>query len=704
MQNAPWYDILPSENVSESYDKFINHFKKLLDVAIPETKTTIPYRSIIKQPWMTPGLCKCSSKKTKLFKKTAGKNRCSESYVRYVNYRNKYNTIKRSVKHEYYANLLAKYDGDIRKTWSVLNTIIGKSHDKSNITDSFIVNNNVITDTKTIANEFCTYFANVGKKYAEAIPNSRNSPNHYLGTSPNTKSLFLGPTDPNEIKKLIMSFKPKKSAGDDGITMQLLRWVSDSCSGPVATLINMSLEQGIFPCAMKLAKVIPIFKAKSKEQFANYRPISLLSNISKILEKVVHKRLYSFIEKHDILYDRQYGFRPEHSTIDAITDFMADVLPSLDRKQHCLSVYLDLSKAFDTINHKLLLMKLNYYGIRGRALEWFRSYLKQRRQYVSYNGENSSTQVVEYGVPQGSVLGPLLFIIYSNDLSSSLSHCKTILFADDTTVFKTGTNLPTLYHQVNQDLDTLNDWFKANQLSINPTKTKYILFQKDAYSVAQYGNLALNIEAEILERVTNTKFLGVFIDNKFSWCKHTEHCGKKMSSGIYAINMSKHILSTKHLKTLYYSLVHPYIIYGIQLWGSACKKYIAKIEVLQKKAVRSICRANFNAPSLPLFKQLGILKLSDLCDLYIQKCMYNFVGKSLPSPLQNMFKWHGDTHNYATRHSNDPKSHRANMTLMNKSLLCTGPKMWMELDSHIKEAKTKHTFKKRYVKSILAKY
>ena len=237
--------------------------------------------------------------------------------------------------------------------------------------------------------------------------------------------------------------------------MQLLKQLCQSCSSPIALIINMSLDQSIVPDAMELAKVIPIFKAKSKESFNNYRPISLLSNISKVLEKVVHKRLYSFLTHCDILCDKQYGFRPNRSTIDAVTDLTSDVLSSLDRNDMCLLVYLYLSNAFDTINHNFFKNKLEYYGIRRRTLEWFRRYLDRRMQYVCYNGLNSEIKPVEYGVPQGSVLGPLFFILYANDIPQCMSYCRTILFADDTAVYQVGKNPNTMHRQVNFDLKTL---------------------------------------------------------------------------------------------------------------------------------------------------------------------------------------------------------------------------------------------------------
>ena len=203
---------------------------------------------------------------------------------------------------------------------------------------------------------------------------------------PNAHSIFFHPINSHDVIKILKTFKPKKSTGDDGISMSLLKQICEPCSIPLAILINKSLETGLVPEATKMAKVVPIFKAKDKELFTNYRPISLLSNISKILEKAIHRQLYTFLQKYNVLYDNQYGFRPKRSTTDAITKFVSDVLLSFNAKEHCIAVYLDLSKAFDTINHDILLSNLNHYGIRGQALQWFKSYLCQRKQYTTVYG------------------------------------------------------------------------------------------------------------------------------------------------------------------------------------------------------------------------------------------------------------------------------------------------------------------------------
>ena len=563
------------------------------------------------------------------------------------------------------------------------------------------MNGDKITDEVVISNEFCSYFTNIGKQYADAIPTSSKTPKAYLGNAPNPSTMYLTPTGPNEIISIIKSFQTKKSTGDDGISMQLLKQLCDSCSVPIANIINMSLHQGIMPDAMKLARVIPIYKAKSRDSFTNYRPISLLSNLSKVLEKVVYKRLYSFLTHNKILYDRQYGFRPARSTIDAITEFTTDVLPCLDKKEKCISVYLDLSKAFDTINHNIMLSKLEYYGIRGKALEWFKSYLANRRQYVDYRGTHSEIKQIEYGVPQGSVLGPLLFIIYSNDIPHSITYCKTILFADDTTVYLTHVDPHILYRHVNHDLQILNDWFKANQLSVNPSKT-FILFSRGGDRTAH--DLSIYINDEKLEQVQTTKFLGLYIDEKLSWEYHIEHCKSKVSKGVYAINSSKHILSQRHLKILYYSLIHPHLLYGIRLWGNAYQKYICRLEIAQKKAIRAIAGANYNATSSPLFKKLNILKFKDLYDLQIKQFVYEFVNMTLPNPLLATYTYHGDRHEHNTRHNTDPRSPSVNSNVMRRSFLYMGPILWMNLDDQVKSSKSKTIFKRKITQNYLRNY
>ena len=353
------------------------------------------------------------------------------------------------------------------------------------------------------------------------------------------------------------------------------------------------------PYELKIAKVIPIFKAKERNQLQNYRPTSLLSSISKIFENVVFKRLYTFI--NDI---SQCGFRHKHSTIHAVTEFHNDIINSFENKQKIIATFLDLSKAFDTIDHHILLKKLENYGVRGIPLNWFKSYLSDRTQYVMYNNHISKTANINCGVPQGSILGPLLSIIYTNDLPYCLKKSKCILFADDTTIYQTNSNLTQLYTNINMDLNILGDWFRANKLSLNINKTTYMVFQNKREQ--PNSNMTINIGTESIKREAAVKFLGFIIEDQPHWTKHLKLCKSKMASSIYAMRSAKHVLSKDNLRALYFALMYPYIDYGIILWGTAAKCHIYPLHVLQKKAIRIITDAKYNAHSSPLLTELQI--------------------------------------------------------------------------------------------------
>ena len=331
---------------------------------------------------------------------------------------------------------------------------------------------------------------------------------------------------------------------------------------------------------MKLAKVIPIFKKGDPCNVCNYRPISLLTSISKILEKIVYSRTIKFLKVNNIFCETQFGFREKHNTSHAILTFLDKVARATDNHDHTIGVLFDFSKAFDTINHDILLYKLCHYGIRGIALKWFESYLCNRQQFVCINNSNSSVKNVCCGVPQGSILGPLLFILYINDFRNSSKLLSFLLFADDSNIFYSHHDPQLLLNTLNTELLIVADWIKSNKLSLNLDKTNYMLFS----NAIDYLPGQIMFDNIPLKRVHYSKFLGIIIDEDLTWKPHINNVCTIVSRNIGIINKLKLCFPKTTLLTLYYALIYPYLNYGILAWGNACKTLLDRILLLQKKS------------------------------------------------------------------------------------------------------------------------
>jgi hypothetical protein len=385
----------------------------------------------------------------------------------------------------------------------------------------------------------------------------------------------------------------------------------------------------------------------------------------------------------NIFYNNQYGFRQKHSTTHAITKLITDTVQAIDDKESVLSVFLDLSKAFDTIDHTILLSKLEFYGIRGIALDWFRDYLRERKQYVSYNGKQSQTLNITCGVPQGSVLGPLLFIIYTNDLPDCINRANTILFADDTTIYTSSSDIQYMYNVMNENLERLTDWFRANKLSLNITKTNYMLFSNASHIKKTQD---LQISGQTIYQVKNTKFLGINIDDKLKWDVHIKSIKSRISSSLFIMNKIKHFVPMKSLRTLYYSIVYPYLTYGITLWGSTFESQLKKIKVMQKKVVRTIYGAPYNAHTEPIFKQLKIVKFEDLYKLQVAKFTYHFMRRELPTPLMNIYSRREELDQYRNTRRNTIYTLQTKIfrtIIASHNITHTGPKIWNKICTKI---------------------
>ncbi len=525
LSEVDWDDVCSGGDCNESYNMFIDKFSDLYDECIPKKvlKKKINRSRKPKVPWISCSLLKCIHRKNKLYKKYVTKP-TDANLSKFKLYRNKLNSVLRLAKQKYFSEQLDKERYNMRNTWKVLNSLL-RSPKKSSC-HKFVCGNKTCVDPKEISNKFNEFFASIGPSLAETIKHQGKDFNEYLVNSCNSTCFFM-PTDENEILKIISKLGSRKSPGYDLIKSDLVKLIANEIVYPLKIIINKSLCEGIVPDALKIAKVVPIYKKESPESFGNYRPVSVLPCFSKILERIVHDRCCSFLDSMKILYNRQYGFRHNHSTYMAVLDFIKDVNTAFDNNMYTASIFMDLSKAFDTIDHNILLQKLYHYGFRGTSYNWFADYLKNRKQYVSFNNVKSSYENVRCGVPQGSILGPLLFILYMNDICTTSKKLSFILFADDTTVFHSANDIDKLCKTMNHELKEIVNWFKCNKLSLNAAKTNFMIIGTPHQTQHIHANdTHILLDGCKLSRVCSAKFLGVTLDENLTWKPHINRISK----------------------------------------------------------------------------------------------------------------------------------------------------------------------------------
>lgn len=684
---------------NESYNIFTKRFSLIFEEYFPQKCFKQTRAKTPRKEWITSGLVKSCNKKSYLYKKYI-KNPNVENKTKYIRYRNKLKSILHKAEKDFYRAKFKQFQGNLTQTWKLLGTILNKNK-QSNIVTEFVKNGCTITDPQEIVEYFNDFFVNIGEKLAKSIPAASSKFSSYLpGTESYKNSFALFLTDAAEVTGIVDGFNDKSSYGVDHIPINILKKCISQVAEPLSALINSSFHSGRVPDSLKIAKVCPIFKADAENTFSNYRPISVLPSFSKVFEKVVHRRLSEYMISKCILNKNQYGFRQNHSTYMAIQDMYSKISQAIDNQEYAVGIFVDLSKAFDTINHDILLQKLQHYGIRGLALKWFRDYLTNRKQYVCYNNVSSSFMNVTCGVPQGSILGPLLFILYINDIVNCSSMLYFILFADDTNIFFASKSHSDLMKIVNEELLKLSDWFRANKLSLNAKKTNYIIFGNKSKTCFE-SNFHISIDGNSLERVSNTKFLGVFVDEDLNWKHHTSQISIKISRSIGVLNRVKYLLSHDALLSLYHTMIHPYLLYCNIVWGGASLTALNKLICLQKRAVRLITGSGFRSTTSPLFKQLNILKLHDVHKFQIYMFMFKCKYKLLPESCLQLVRLNLIESHYNFRKENEFIVSKFRSEIRKKCISVIGPDLWNSLQDPIKSLSLISVFKLRIVSSFI---
>ena len=507
---------LENKDINESFTSFLDTMNQILDRYAPYKKLSKYQLKFKNKPRLSKGLQKSIQIKNVFFKKyIRAKDEATKIkfHDKYKEYRNLLSTLMKKSKENYYNNFFQTNLKNIRNTWKGIKSLISNSDYGLFVPQNIYSNGTQTTDPKNIANAFNDYFCTVANDIQSSIRFSFKSYEDYLSNS-NAKSFFISPTDSIEVFDIISNLSTEKSQGPSGIPMKVLCLLNNDISPLLADLFNKSFITGIFPSALKIARIIPIHKKDSKLECGNYRPISILSNLDKILEKLMYKRLYSFLEANNIIYNLQFGFRKNYSTTLALLSLTENINQQVDNGKFGCGIFVDFQKAFDTVDHTILLNKLCHYGIRGKSNDWFKSYLFDRKQFVAINGFNSDLKDIKCGVPQGSVLGPLLFLIYINDLYTSIKFCKVHHFADDTNLLHFTDSVKSLNKSINYDLKQLVHWLNANKIALNMSKTELVFF-KPRKKQSDF-DLNIKLARKSLYPTSSVKYLGIKIDSNLN--------------------------------------------------------------------------------------------------------------------------------------------------------------------------------------------
>lgn len=493
-----------------------------------------------------------------------------------------------------------------------------------------------------------SYFSTVGATLANELIKKLSKTESDLASSITISSppvsFFLNPTDELEVESLIRLLKIESAPGLDGIQNSLIKHISKFIILPLTHVFNLSLKNGAFPTLWKTAVVAPIFKAGDKSQPCNYRPISLLPVFSKLLEKIVNIRLVKFLESNNLLSSAQYGFRHGKSTEDAASSLINTISSRLDEGYHCIGAFLDLAKAFDTVSIKILLRKMECMGIRGHPLNWFQSYLSDRRQRIKCDETISDALPICYGVPQGSILGPTLFLIYINELGSILdtsANAKVFCYADDTAIIFYDKTWKSTLSNSEIGLSTVSNWLNENLLTLNSSKTKFLCFHKTSASRPKFSLETLkihspsctmqsgNCDCQSIKRVDSIKYLGIIIDEKLSFSPHITSLSNRARKLINIMRLLRNSADVQTLKKVYTALCESVLSYCISCWGGSAKSHMIAVERAQRSILKVMLKKPRRFSTFYLFKECEVLSIRKL---FIHKVALSQHRHSISSP------------------------------------------------------------------------
>lgn len=700
-----WNNVYTCLDPNEAYLAFFDEFKTLFDFHFPLIRVRVNINRTPLNKFMSKGLLISRNVKLKLARK-AKASKLTGDVEKFKKYRNVYNTLVRKAKLLHYNREILKAGSDSKKMWKTINEACNRNCEQDKI-EKIKVGNTVLSNETDIANAFGKFFSDIGANVIKEIPQSKTNFSQYL-PPPARNSMFLEPTTEGEILMTILSMQKKNSCDINDISLNLIQSVAPQIVAPLNHIFNLSLENGVFPDGMKTSKTIPIFKkAGNKLDLNNYRGISIVNSFSKILEKLVSIRLLKFLEKTNFFSDNQFGFLKGRSTNQAVLQIINFVTKAINEGKYTLSIFLDIRKAFDSVNHEILFHKLKNAGIRGTTLSWFKSFLTGRNQRIKV-GKSWSDDFyeIQMSVLQGSILGVILFLIFINDISNASELLASFLFADDISSLLAHSDLEELNRIANIELQKLANWYSANRLSIHPDKSKFMIFKSphqklnitkcfDTPYFPLYINFNDNNESDITKlkllryipnsEETSIKVLGILLDQHLSLKDHVNYIHAKISRGIYNLRQLSKLLPSNILKLIYFANIHSHLSYCSNILTMCTMNTLQPLIVAQKKALRLVCGKGAFESTNPLFQRERILPLMDIIKLNSLIFMFNYTHGNLPPSFNNV--WHRiDEVNdrYNLRNRSNFRLINVRYIYLDKHPLLSFPKLWNNLNNDLK--------------------
>jgi len=702
LNEVNWQETYECDDVDTAWCSFRSTFMAIIDSVAPSKEIRLKHKT---EPWMSSDILDFINKR-EFFLSKFRKSKNVSDYDRFVWYRNNVNYKKRVAKSEYFENLVSESRNQPKQLWQALKSLGASSKTKSQSKNIGLhIDDTLCFDNSKVANYFNSFFTTIASNLVAKLPTCTGRfgldfiTDFYARRHVVKNAFRLQEVSRDQILKHLNGISPKKATGLDKIPARFIKDGADVIAGPISTIVNMSLRSGRVPHELKTARVVPLHKKNSKTDAGNYRPISILNIMSKVFERVVFNQLNTYLVHNKLLFELQSGFREKFSTDTCLIHLHDYIRLECDKGHYTGMVLLDLQKAFDTVNHDILVLKLKALGVDEISLQWFRSYLSDRKQIVQINGDFSDPCNVECGVPQGSILGPLLFLVYINDMEAVVN-CKLMLYADDSALLVSGKSIPEIEEALSAELKNVQEWLIDNKLSLHLGKTESILFASKR-RLSKCGSLVVRCGGADIESKTQVTYLGMILDQSLSGEHFVNNIISKTSKKVKFLYRNCRGFDLKTKKMLVSSLVQCQFDYACSSWFSGLtKKYKSRLQISQNKVVRFMLGlspwSHIGADELKLVNMLPVeYRVKQLKANHL----HNIFNGEAPAYMLGSFVRSDSGHQ--TRNQNLSFFVPRINSFGHNSFTYTGAKLWNSFPQVIRGTRNKSHFKK-LVRDFLA--